>query len=141
MYAPRPAPATSITLAPAPQPLLAYNRCLGASVEVCHFVTTGHLISTTCATTGARSYSSSGESSPHDHTCEVLLTSLVHGRFINSRLSRFVLLSCCPCRPQLTACDGVQGTDVQSPWDLVPHPHGSNVVTGKWIFKHRGSAA
>jgi hypothetical protein len=20
-------------------------------------------------------------------------------------------------------------------WDLVPHPHGANVVTGKWIFK------
>jgi hypothetical protein len=22
-------------------------------------------------------------------------------------------------------------------WDLVPHPVGSNVVTGKWIFKHK----
>jgi hypothetical protein len=22
-------------------------------------------------------------------------------------------------------------------WDLVPHPAGSNVVTGKWIFKHK----
>jgi hypothetical protein len=22
-------------------------------------------------------------------------------------------------------------------WDLVPHPVGSNVITGKWIFKHK----
>jgi hypothetical protein len=22
-------------------------------------------------------------------------------------------------------------------WDLVPHPIGSNIVTGKWIFKHK----
>lgn len=22
-------------------------------------------------------------------------------------------------------------------WDLVPHPIGSNFVTGKWIFKHK----
>jgi hypothetical protein len=22
-------------------------------------------------------------------------------------------------------------------WDLVPRPIGSNVVTGKWIFKHK----
>jgi hypothetical protein len=22
-------------------------------------------------------------------------------------------------------------------WDLVPHPVGSNVVTDKWIFKHK----
>jgi hypothetical protein len=22
-------------------------------------------------------------------------------------------------------------------WDLVPHPVGSNVVTGKWIFEHK----
>jgi hypothetical protein len=22
-------------------------------------------------------------------------------------------------------------------WDLVPHPVGSNVVTSKWIFKHK----
>jgi hypothetical protein len=22
-------------------------------------------------------------------------------------------------------------------WDLIPHPIGSNVVTGKWIFKHK----
>jgi hypothetical protein len=22
-------------------------------------------------------------------------------------------------------------------WDLVPHPVGSNFITGKWIFKHR----
>jgi hypothetical protein len=22
-------------------------------------------------------------------------------------------------------------------WDLVPHPIGSNVVTSKWIFKHK----
>jgi hypothetical protein len=22
-------------------------------------------------------------------------------------------------------------------WDLVPHPVGSNIVTGKWIFKHK----
>jgi hypothetical protein len=22
-------------------------------------------------------------------------------------------------------------------WDLVPHPPGANVVTGKWIFKHK----
>jgi hypothetical protein len=24
-----------------------------------------------------------------------------------------------------------------STWDLVPHPVGSNVVTSKWIFKHK----
>jgi hypothetical protein len=22
-------------------------------------------------------------------------------------------------------------------WDLVPHPVGSNVITGKWTFKHK----
>jgi hypothetical protein len=22
-------------------------------------------------------------------------------------------------------------------WDLIPHPVGSNVITGKWIFKHK----
>jgi hypothetical protein len=22
-------------------------------------------------------------------------------------------------------------------WDLVPRPHRANVVTGKWIFKHK----
>jgi hypothetical protein len=22
-------------------------------------------------------------------------------------------------------------------WDLVPRPHGANIVTGKWIFKHK----
>jgi hypothetical protein len=22
-------------------------------------------------------------------------------------------------------------------WDLVPHPVGSNFITGKWIFKHK----
>jgi hypothetical protein len=22
-------------------------------------------------------------------------------------------------------------------WDLVPHPVGSNVITGKWIFTHK----
>jgi hypothetical protein len=24
-----------------------------------------------------------------------------------------------------------------STWDLVPHPVGSNVIIGKWIFKHK----
>jgi hypothetical protein len=25
-------------------------------------------------------------------------------------------------------------------WDLVPRPHGANIVTGKWIFKHKFNA-
>jgi hypothetical protein len=25
-------------------------------------------------------------------------------------------------------------------WDLVPRPHGANVVTGNWIFKHKFKA-
>lgn len=25
-------------------------------------------------------------------------------------------------------------------WELVPRPHGVNVVTGKWIFKHKFQA-
>jgi hypothetical protein len=24
-----------------------------------------------------------------------------------------------------------------STWDLVPRPPGANVITGKWIFKHK----
>jgi hypothetical protein len=26
---------------------------------------------------------------------------------------------------------------VNNTWDLVPRPVGSNIVTGKWIFKHK----
>jgi hypothetical protein len=22
-------------------------------------------------------------------------------------------------------------------WDIVPHPVGTNVITGKWVFKHK----
>jgi hypothetical protein len=25
-------------------------------------------------------------------------------------------------------------------WDLIPHPHNTNVVTNKWIFKHKFKA-
>ncbi len=26
---------------------------------------------------------------------------------------------------------------VNNTWDLVPRPVGSNIITGKWIFKHK----
>jgi histone deacetylase 1/2 len=25
-------------------------------------------------------------------------------------------------------------------WELVPRPHGANIVTGKWIFRHKFQA-
>jgi hypothetical protein len=96
---------------------------------------TGTASTSAVAASKGRTGGSSGEPSSDDHAGETSLSTTSASTL--SPVPSFVRTALVDPNWRRAIEEEFAALIANNTWDLVPHPVGSNVVTGKWIFKHK----